>query len=440
MSWIFDSPDSAPTNDDGDVATFNGVLLAWRQANVPFARASDTITLQMRRSRCLFGFPTLAEWFVRAPRRPGLPFVDWSRVDLDEALTLGMRMLGEASVPPHVFVAWEEQARLAMRVDEEKRAYQRYLDDLSGWNPTSAARPPRLDAPRTPLNAAALRAKAAMVRRAFAFDPAPPVTVALPDDLAKAALAFEVLGDADDAVRLEMASALTVDESRALLALAMPVAPALDAWLATPAAARSTEHSATITATRLGLEHLAVRLAMLDAGPEALDLLERAPTDPRVAVAVERARSGVWIWSSDARATSDRIDPCRDDFVPMVSDVFDVDTANALLLFKAEKGLGHARFADDAVPTMFAPLLRYAELLDVGGDVATHIAASNGITPRSQARLVALVEPLLPALVEWLWSFAVRGTPLSRCASAMFALTNVVNHLRAPFEKRMRIE
>lgn len=441
MSFDWGLPPIAAANDENDVASFNGVLVVWRQANIWYAYASDTTTLRLRRSRYLFGFPTLAEWLCRAPRRAGSPFVDWSSVEFDEVLTLGMRTLGESGVPAHVFVEWEEQARVAMLADERKSSYQFYLDDLGGWRPSRAPSPQIRVAPRgARFEPAVVAAKAARVRRACSFHPVPPVIAGLPDELAEVAIVFEVLGDADDGVRLDMVTHLGVDDSRGLLELATPAVGAIDSWLATPPPGHTSELYATVTATRIGLEHLAVRLNLLDAGPEALELRQHSTDDAQFALLLDHARAGACIWSHDARIAGDKIEPNIDEFEPMLDDVFDAVTVNALLLFKEERRLGHSRFAHDAVPPSLIPLLRYAELLDVGGDLATQISASELLSGRSQSRLVSLAEPLLPPLNNWFASIALRGEPLSRTAAAMFTLMNVVNHLRAPLGQRLRVE
>jgi hypothetical protein len=48
MSWNLDSSQSGSIGEDDDVVSFNGVLLVWRQANLLFAGAAETMALRMR--------------------------------------------------------------------------------------------------------------------------------------------------------------------------------------------------------------------------------------------------------------------------------------------------------------------------------------------------------------------------------------------------------
>jgi hypothetical protein len=305
--------------------------------------------------------------------------------------------------------------------DERKSAYQRYLLETNGFRPVSTPAKSLAQAEKEPVNEQQLLVKAAAIRNARSFHRLPPETRGLPSTLADASIVFEVLGDADDSVRMNIANALSVTQSCTLVERAIPILPALDEWLSSCSSSAATEVFATAAATRLGLEHLAMRNALLDAddGPSL---------------------AGVVTWASDARAIADSLQPCSDDFEAMIGDVFDAATVNSLLLFKAQRAAGHAKLASDTIPPDLVPLLRYAELLDVGNDIVRHIRAANLLTPRSAERLLRLAEPLLPSIADWLCGFARRRRPLSRSAAAFFALANVVNHLRAPIHARLFVD
>jgi hypothetical protein len=124
----------------------------------------------------------------------------------------------------------------------------------------------------------------------------------------------------------------------------------------------------------------------------------------------------------------------------MVDDVFDLQTVNNVMHFKAERGLGHRRLVLDATALELGPLLRYAELLDVGGDVGTHVVASLALTERSRERLRALAGPLRGALDESVWTGWIEGPPLRPEWLAMFTLKNVLEHMDAPEETRVAHE
>lgn len=440
---------SAPT-DAEDAGNFSVVLPTWRQANTRWARASDTTTLHMRRSAMLSGLPALADWIVAAPRREGACFMDWRAVSFDDALGVTLRVFAAARVPPDVRAEVERHARITRLTDECKTAYQQYLDELGasrrGYPAIERSLP--VTGRRGALDLARVRALVEKVRGVSAFHCEPPSLIGLPAALVPGRVVFETFGDVEDGVRLDVICALDVDTSRAILDAAIPYVPLLDDWLAAPSARSRPELFAAALATRAGVEHLAVRLRLLDGIDEVNGILERvdddgklpAAADARLLSTVDSARAGAVLWALDARDIGMKLAPQCDDFAPMINDVFDADTVNGLLLFKAERSLGHRRLVADSVTSELASLLPYAELLDVGGDVGTHVVASLALTARSRDRLRALAEPMRSALDDFVWSAWIDGPPQRPEWLAMFALNNVLNHLDAPEETRREHE